>query len=526
MYATVALLLASVSALEIVSKTLPLQVGTPIAKPCRIAAPANIAFREDFQAVDAQLDLGKQAIVVENAANAVPTDAWDAVPPTDWKCVLPEARDAEATAERLRAQLLPALRGLADEHQASLVDCIAKLSGELARACDARGVDARLHVTRVEDARASQPCPKFHADTVQARCIATLAGRGTQVLPDDAVDHESESPYTRLLDATAAPYDARAGDAVLLVGRLWRGQRSAAVHRSPPPPCACCDWPSRRVVLVLDPGPKTTATPLIDSVQLAISNGNDRSKHPMSALDGKKIGFVGAGAMATAIMQGLLKRGVDASRLMASDPYAGCRERAAASGIATTESNAAVAAACDVIVVAVKPGVAALEPWDVRVVRTMPNTPCLVGEAAVGVARGARATDANAAAARGLFAGTVVDVPEKLLNAVTAVSGSGPAYVFLFVEALADAGVRAGLPRDVALKLAAQTVKGAAAMQLETGKHPGVLKDQVCSPGGTTIAGVEALEKNGFRFAAMSAVAAANARADDKAGRPGRREGR
>ena len=106
-------------------------------------------------------------------------------------------------------------------------------------------------------------------------------------------------------------------------------------------------------------------------------------------------------------------------------------------------------------------------------------------------------------------------MPEKLLNAVTAVSGSGPAYVFLFVEALADAGVRAGLPRDVSLKLAAQTVKGAAALQLETGKHPGVLKDQVCSPGGTTIAGVEALEKNGFRFAAMSAVAAANARADD-----------
>ena len=253
MYATVALLLASVDALKTVSKTLPLQVGTPIAKPCRIAAPANIAFQEDFQAVDAQLDLGKQAIVVENAANAVPTDAWDAVPPTDWKCVLPEARDAEATAERLRAQLLPALRGLADEHQESLVDCIAKLSGELARACDARGVDARLHVTRVEDARASQPCPKFHADTVQARCIATLAGRGTQVLPDDAVDHESESPYTRLLDGTAPPYDARAGDAVLLVGRLWRGQRSAAVHRSPPPPCTCCDWPSRRVVLVLDP---------------------------------------------------------------------------------------------------------------------------------------------------------------------------------------------------------------------------------------------------------------------------------
>ena len=105
-----------------------------------------------------------------------------------------------------------------------------------------------------------------------------------------------------------------------------------------------------------------------------------------------------------------------------------------------------------------------------------------------------------------------LEVKEADLDAVTAVSGSGPAYVFLFIEALADGGVRAGLSRQVALQLAAQTVKGAAQMQLETGLHPGVLKDQVCSPGGTTIAAVEALEKNGFRYAAMSAVAAANAK--------------
>ena len=264
-----------------------------------------------------------------------------------------------------------------------------------------------------------------------------------------------------------------------------------------------------------------------------------------SVLDGKKIGFIGAGAMASAIMGGLLESGVAASALMAADPYVGCRDKAAALGIATTESNSAVATACDVIVVAVKPGVvvealkgiaaaangkvvvsiaagvtlatleAALEPWDVRCVRTMPNTPCLVGEAAVGVARGAKATDGDVAAARALFSGTVVDVDEKLLNAVTALSGSGPAYVFLFMEALADGGVRAGLPRDVATRLAAQTVKGAAAMQLATGKHPGVLKDMVCSPGGTTIAGVAALEETGFRHAAMSAVQAANARADE-----------
>ncbi|KAK7254210.1 hypothetical protein SO694_0000858 [Aureococcus anophagefferens] len=369
-----ALLLASVSALEIVSKTLPLQVGTPIAKPCRIAAPANIAFREDFQAVDAQLDLGKQAIVVENAANAVPTDAWDAVPPTDWKCVLPEARgDARSDRRATRRPAPPALRGLADEHQASLVDCIAKLSGELARACDARGVDA-LHVSRVEGA-APQPCPKFHADTVQARCIATLAGRGTQVLPDDAVDHESESPYTRsstrdryrAARATPGPATrpprrpplarpALRGGAPLAAAAL-RVLRLAVAASS-----SCSTGPGKRRRRVLRvarraPPPRPGLAAIQHELAASIMRMIVGSKHPMSALDGKKIGFVGAGAMATAIMQGLLKRGVDASRLMASDPYAGCRERAAASGIATTESNAAVAAACDVIVVAVKPGV-------------------------------------------------------------------------------------------------------------------------------------------------------------------------
>ena len=101
------------------------------------------------------------------------------------------------------------------------------------------------------------------------------------------------------------------------------------------------------------------------------------------------------------------------------------------------------------------------------------------------------------------------------MDAVTGVSGSGPAYVFMFIEALADGGVRAGLPRSIALQLAAQTVKGAATMVLETGSHPGVLKDQVCSPGGTTIAAVEALEENGFRNAAIKAVQAAARRANE-----------
>uniref|UniRef100_A0A7S4IV28 Pyrroline-5-carboxylate reductase n=1 Tax=Prymnesium polylepis TaxID=72548 RepID=A0A7S4IV28_9EUKA len=153
-------------------------------------------------------------------------------------------------------------------------------------------------------------------------------------------------------------------------------------------------------------------------------------------------------------------------------------------------------------------------PKGARVIRVMPNLPCLVGECAAGFCRGAGATAADADTVKHLLStvGRAEEVPEKLMDAVTGLSGSGPAYGFLLVEALADGGVRAGLPRPIAQALAAQTVKGAAAMVLETGKHPGDLKDQVCSPGGTTIAGVEALEKNGFRAAAMAAVAAASGR--------------
>lgn len=147
----------------------------------------------------------------------------------------------------------------------------------------------------------------------------------------------------------------------------------------------------------------------------------------------------------------------------------------------------------------------------------MPNTPCLVGEMAAGFAAGSRAEpeDMNLVGMLLNTLGTAMPCEEKLLNAVTGLSGSGPAYIFVLIEALADGGVRQGIPRATALSLAAQTVKGAAQMVLETGKHPGILKDQVCSPGGTTIAGVEALENGGFRAATIAAVSAATKRADE-----------
>ncbi len=146
-----------------------------------------------------------------------------------------------------------------------------------------------------------------------------------------------------------------------------------------------------------------------------------------------------------------------------------------------------------------------------RLIRVMPNTPCLIGQSASGYCLGPRATPED-----GQYVGTLLsavglafEVEESLLDAVTGLSGSGPAFVYVIIEALADGGVRMGLKREVALKLAAQTVRGAAQMVLETGEHPAVLKDRVASPGGTTIAGLEALESGGLRGTLMAAVEAA-----------------
>jgi pyrroline-5-carboxylate reductase len=241
------------------------------------------------------------------------------------------------------------------------------------------------------------------------------------------------------------------------------------------------------------------------------------------------VGFIGSGMMASALMDGLLAKNVvqSPSDISCSDRYEPSLESARAKGIYGTTSNAEVCErAKDVIILAVKPNVIPLVCADVvkvdgssaliisiaagvsletletnmpgrRVVRVMPNTPCLIGEAATGYALGKLANSDDRQIVDTIFGsvGLASEIDEVLLNAVTGLSGSGPAYVYQFIEALADGGVRAGLPRAVAMQLAAQTVKGAAEMVIQTGKHPGQLKDEVTSPGGTTIAGVEALEK-------------------------------
>ena len=151
---------------------------------------------------------------------------------------------------------------------------------------------------------------------------------------------------------------------------------------------------------------------------------------------------------------------------------------------------------------------------ELPVVRTMPNTPMLVDEGATAIAGGRFTSDGHLAIARRMFeaVGTVEEVPEYLMDAVTGLSGSGPAYVYMFIEALTDAGVKQGLPRPTAFRLAAQTVYGAAKLVLDTGKHPAILRDEVTTPGGTAIAAVAELESHGLRTMLINAVATATER--------------
>ncbi|MEW6306115.1 MAG: pyrroline-5-carboxylate reductase [Verrucomicrobiota bacterium] len=255
------------------------------------------------------------------------------------------------------------------------------------------------------------------------------------------------------------------------------------------------------------------------------------------------IGFLGAGKMATALARGFVNAKLVApAQLIASDVSEEARAAfGKETGAKITAFNPDVLKAADVLLLAVKPNqvsdvlgeisrqfkerhllisiaagvtLAKLEeklPAGARVIRVMPNTPALVGASATAFATGNAATGEDAAIAQKLFSsvGLALQVKESLLDAVTGLSGSGPAYAYLMIESLSDGGVAAGLPRDVATRLAAQTLLGAAKMVLETGQHPGALKDMVTSPGGTTIEGLHELEKGKLRGTLMNAVRAA-----------------
>ena len=266
-------------------------------------------------------------------------------------------------------------------------------------------------------------------------------------------------------------------------------------------------------------------------------------------------GFLGAGKMASALIRGMIRAGTTRPEsVVASDPLDAARAAlAAATGVAVSGSNLDVVSRSDVLVLAVKPQSMAGVMEEIRpaltdehlvisiaagvsiatlasalgtqrrLVRVMPNTPALVGEGASGYCLGphARPTDEEVVRSCLEAVGQAFRVPEAQLDAVTGLSGSGPAFVYVMIEALSDGGVRVGLPRDVATALAAQTLLGAARMVLATGQHPGVLKDQVTSPGGTTIAGLHALERGGLRAALINAVEAATLRSAELAAQAG-----
>ncbi len=262
----------------------------------------------------------------------------------------------------------------------------------------------------------------------------------------------------------------------------------------------------------------------------------------------ERIAFLGGGVMANAILRSLLHAGlVTPDQVSVSEVLEARRAALAELGVRAVPASADAARGADVVILAVKPPVVPavlmecapvleggalvvsiaagvplsrieeLLPGRAPVIRVMPNTPVQVGAGAAALCRGSHATPEHAALVRRLFeaGGRCVEVTEAQLDAVTGLSGSGPAYVCLIVEALADGGVRMGLPRDVALTLAAQTVLGGAQLLLETGDHPAVWKDRVATPGGTTIAGLAALEDAGVRGALIRAVEAASRRAEE-----------
>lgn len=266
-------------------------------------------------------------------------------------------------------------------------------------------------------------------------------------------------------------------------------------------------------------------------------------------LTGRQIGFVGGGNMAEALLGGLLRKGLTTpDRLLVSDPLSSRRDLLRRNfAVSVTADNQAAVQGVDIVVLCVEPqvlddvltelapslithpllvSVAAGYPLSrlqdriassARFVRAMPNTPSAIGEGVTAMSLAPALSSEDRETARQLFesVGTVVVVEERLLDAVTGLSGSGPAYVYAMIEALADGGVLVGLPRATAQQLAAQTVAGAATMVLQQGEHPAVLKDRVASPGGTTITGLAQLEQGRLRATLISAVEAASQRSQE-----------
>lgn len=256
----------------------------------------------------------------------------------------------------------------------------------------------------------------------------------------------------------------------------------------------------------------------------------------------KKIGFIGSGNMASAIMGGIIKKQIfQPEEIIASDLFEGARKKAKENlGICVTDQNKQVVKESEVLVLSVKPQfyeevireikdeiredqiVITIAPgWTLekvaqsiggshKIVRTMPNTPALVGEGITGVCLNSFVEKEDLDYVLTILSsfGRAEVVPESLMDVVTAVSGSSPAYVFMMIEAMADAAVADGMPRQQAYTFAASAVMGSAKMVLETGKHPGELKDMVCSPAGTTIEAVGVLEKKGFRSALFECMRA------------------
>jgi len=258
-------------------------------------------------------------------------------------------------------------------------------------------------------------------------------------------------------------------------------------------------------------------------------------------LKDKKIGFIGAGTMAKAIISGLLHSGnVLPENILASEISEDLAQKASETlGIKVVTDNKAVAKNSEIIILCVKPyGVIESVLYEIKelitpnklivsiaagvstdfiettlehkthVIRVMPNTPAVVNEGMSAVCKGRHATDEQADLILELFksVGRAIRVPERLINTVTGISGSGPAFIYLIIEALADGGLKLGLTKQAALELAAQTCLGAAKMVLETGKHPSVLKDEVTTPGGCTIAGLLVMEEEKVRYAMSKTV--------------------